>query len=228
MQLKRKSQQKPKLRLKTKAAPDKGTPFERLVWEAVDVHRRLDSMETPYTSPKRPLSAAAYLQESLDIANSTRDRIHDLRNKIQSGTFADATLRRMTTEIAGPNRKNPPLVAGKLESLSNAATTAQLAQLGSFTTAELFALAALIAGERYPEIFGPFSSTAELKAQRDHLERRRAELFDAINNGYKREDIVTDKRDAMPTFKLAPDVPIAPSANAAERLVKALLANPTD
>ncbi len=222
-------QTKAKLKLRNKqpiALPQ--TPFEQMVWVAVDVERKLSELESPPAfSTKKSLSAEAFLRETLALAKSSAKRIAALRKVIDGDSPAtQATLRRMVTFIAGPNCKSAPQRSDRLRFLSNDATSAELAQLGGYSTPELFALAVLIATERHPDIFGQADSSAGLETRLKELQQRRAELFVKINNGWTANDVLAGERNAPATFKLAPDVLIAPSANAAERLVKAVLANP--
>lgn len=219
---------KPKLRFKRGNAPaPASTPFEQIVREAVEVQKELSALEHPGYSTDKVLSASAFLRESLALAKSSAKRIAALRKSSADSPATDATLRRMVTFICGPHCKAPPTRSDRLRFLSNDATTAELAQLGNYSNAELYALAVQIATERQPKIFGSAGSTATFQERLKELEQRHAELFNKINNGWTAEDILAGERDAPPTFRLAPSVTVAPAASAAERLVKALLANTT-
>ena len=227
MQLKSRLQSKPKFKFRNKQERTPATAFERLVWDAVEVYKELAALESPPPySTQKAISAAAFVRETLALARSSKKRIDALRKAIDGESPAtQATLRRMVTFIEGPNCKSAPQRSDRLRFLTNEATTAELVHLGGYSTAELFALAAQIATERHPDIFGTADSSVNLNARIKELQQRRAELFNRINIGWTAEDILAGERDAPATFKLASDVPIAPSATAAERLVKALVAH---
>jgi hypothetical protein len=200
------------------------TPFEMLVREAVGITQRLHVLDQPpATSPNKHLTAEAFLRETVQLARSTLKRVMTLRKALNGESpAASATLRRMVTFIAGPNCKAPPSRLMSLRWLSNDATTAELTHIGNFTTADLFAVAVQVAGERYPEIFGASESTGSVEAELAALNRERAALFIKIRDAWTSRDVLASARDAAPCFKLAPEVPIAPDTDAAERLVNAL------
>jgi len=198
--------------------------FEQLVSEAVEVQKRLNTLDQPLAySPLKPISGAAFLRETLALAKSSQKRINQLRKAVDTASAASATLRRMVTFICGPNCKLPPTREDRLRTLSNDATSVELAQLGNYSTSELFALAVQIATERHPEVFGEVDSSQDFAGQVIKLKARQAELFAQIAVGWTADDVLAGDRQAPPAFKLAPDVSIAPAADAAERLVKALV-----
>ena len=216
---------KPKLQLRNRRPALTHSQFEQLVHEAVDVCRELSALEHP--SPdlcRKPVSAEAFVRESLALAKSSRKRTDALRKAIDVDSPAAAgTLRRMQTFISGPNCKAPPTRKDRLRWLANDATVAELAALGNYSLADLFACAAQIVAEREPALFGDADSSVAVRERLVELQRRRAELFAKITHGWTAADILASARDPHPTFKLAPTVTIAPAENLAERLVNELV-----
>lgn len=207
--------------------------FNDLLKKALAVEREYQKL-TSLRGQK--LTAKAYLAAALAYARSDAKDLVRLRRELEDAgglglNAAQGTLRKMVAAVRSPNYPWPP-APGDL-ALRHLVPDAALAELANIraTPMQLFALAALLVGERYPESFGAIESYEVWKQRMAELERERAALRARIPTAYDPRDILLDDLDvegrARVTFALSGGaVPIYPTKTASERLISWLLANP--
>ena len=197
-----------------------------LVLQAAKV---VQELQVKSTCAAMKLTQDAFLRNALRIARSTSERLVQLEASIKQDSLfetADA-LRRMCAAVRTPNWTAPPQELRRLNYLITPGVVSELAMAGS-STFELFALAAKITAERYPEAFGSCEDTAAHDKRLLELTLERDELFAKIENSYTADDLSIDSPDergfARVTFKISGgSVPIG--LNAGERLVGWMLAS---
>jgi hypothetical protein len=224
-----------KLRLKKPTLQSKRnnvttSPFNALVQEAVEVTQRLRSLDANPAEAK--LSSSAFLRECMALdENITAKSMKKLRTALEKNppnlTHSNASLRRMISALRGPHLPRPPTAKHQdrlIRWLDTEPSRIQLIQFGS-STLELLCVACEVACEKHPEAFGRRESSAEIDKERAELTAKRDELYRRIATEVTAQDLFIDDTGAKPvTFALAPEVPLAPKNNAAERLVNHQLA----
>lgn len=208
---------KPKLVLKKKPR----TPFEELVHERLAVTREL----AKYDSVKfLKLTPQAFLREAMEIARMDGARLKKLREALESGKpeleNAGKALRIMTAAWRSPNWSGPPRDLRRLNYLLNAPALAELAAAHA-TSFELAAVAAQIAGEKYPDDFGTAESTQATQKKLLELALRRDELDQQIEKAWSAED-VSYSDDFKATFRIS-NGKVSLGPKVAERLIPHLL-----
>ncbi len=207
--------------------------FAVLVAEACEAERALREMQGDWRAWK--LSPEAFAIETQEVARSTPEKLNTLRHALEDEASApgvehvNATLRRMLRAVRSRNFNGPPREERRIAFLLDEPAESGLGGLRS-SPLELFALAARIAGERWPGDFGVGASSAAIKERFATLKARRDELFVRVGSEFTPLDLITEYLPgqgglARVTFKLSDgQVNVAPVENAGERLVGWMLA----
>lgn len=209
-------------RIRLNGAQD--TPFAKLIFERVAATRELQEKNTMQALK---LTAAAYLEAAMKIADTTPEKLAVLRKKLETPDSVGATevsgcLRRMIAAVRSVNFPGPPSEARRWSYCMTATALAELAALRS-SIFELAALAVLIATSEHPDDFGTNESLADHEKHLVALRLRIEELDRAIATAYTADDILIgkpdDKGNSRVTFKLSDGaVTVGPEESAGERL----------
>lgn len=209
------------------------TPFAELVREAAKIEREIQQLSS---LGGQKLTAAAFLREAMEVARIDAARLKKLRSQIEGGASPGihdvvATLRRMVRAARSANYPAPPRTMRPLRYMMTPDATAELAKLGA-SAFDLFALAALIAAEKYPDEFGEAESSDQHNARLLELTLKRDQLFARIGASYRPDDLLLSDWDAegrcRAGFALSGGaVSIVPREDAPRRLVDWVLAHGT-
>lgn len=202
--------------------------FNQLVKEACAAEQALRL----HTADRR-LSAAAYLDEALRVADSTPEALADLEAKLTTAT-ADLSgirvyLKAIERMISDGRVPQPPLNMKRAAFPGRDCAARELLAFGA-NVFELWALAALRVAAKRPEAFGPVEDLAGYEAKEAALKAWREALFQRIGTEFSHDDLVIGEvrsdGAALITFELAAGmVPLAPRRDAGERLITHLVNN---
>ena len=223
---------KPFLNLRRRTPPPlaETQDFNAAVQSAIEVTRELNEVNT---LANRKMSANAMQREILALVRSTPKRIAELRRSIEAREpglhEAWAVLRRMMRALREPSMSwiSVPEDPSRLRFLSTEAANRELA-LRQNTYVELFCVAVQMTAEKFPECFGECKDSETWAERVAALVKRQQELFAQIATLITSEDIHVGRVEANGlapvTFKMSDGkVPIAPLANAGERLTNYFL-----
>jgi hypothetical protein len=202
------------------------TAFEALLAEAVQLERERRRLED---SRSYKLTPSAFVATAIAVARSSEERIRKLRKLLEEDagrTFpaCQGFLYRAVRWVREGHVTRPPVEVRRLGPLDpDGAATAELGTL-NHTVPELFAVASMIAAERWPESFGESESWDRWMARLDEVRRRRGEVFAQLGRSWAAEDIVVgdvgDDGRARVAFRISNgEVSLAPTDSAGERLV---------
>jgi hypothetical protein len=214
-----------------KQRPEPASEFQRLLREAIDLHRKIDTLRA---SGGAKLSAHAFLRETLRCSMSaTPARVKELRQKLDTDPSlenARSAMGRMVKELKGQNIKTPPTLDhwGRTERwLTKPRTTEVIGKLTAVghSTVELFGVAVLVAAEQLKGggIFGSADGTQkDIDGEIAALVKRYHETCSLLGTAWTAEDIdagqYVNERTTPAVFK-GTDVPVAPADTAGSRLV---------
>ena len=205
-----------------------GHLFHQLVTEALSVEKELRVL-----TPGRP-SLRCFIAECLNRADASyeeveaqKERLTEEHNSAHSGSAA--YVRHLTREIAGGRLREPPKKERIGKMYWNQKDQAVL-ELGGHSE-KLFLLwvvAAELAYQQNPDVFGTVEDLAAHKVKLAELEAKRKELYARFPSTWTHGDLhigrITSDGAALITFAKAPgEVPVHPPETAGERLVEFLL-----
>jgi hypothetical protein len=201
--------------------------FDAVVAEAVAVTRELRALDQLANAK---LSPDAFLKLAIKIADTTPERLAELREKLERpntfGLFELAgVLRRFTIAFRSPNWPGPSRELRRYNFLLTPEALSEIVSLHS-TTFEIAALAALIATEQHPQDFGQCEDLDKHYKHLNDLALRRDELYEQIETAHTAADLLVGQPDSSGrcdvTFKLSGGA-VSLGPHAGERLVNCLL-----
>jgi len=216
--------------LKSKRQKTK-TAFQELIEERIELTRELKKFDSVRYLKLTP---EAFVRESIEVARSSTERLKKLRAALESPDRPEldhsrTTLRAMISGIRSPNWSGPPRDLRRLSYFleKDGIALAELSASGN-NLFELFACAAWICAEKYPDAFGVSESTRGTERKIQVLSVRRDELDKRLSScDIPAEEIINDEPDregrVKPMFKLGGGkVPVYPRENCGERLANHL------
>jgi hypothetical protein len=202
--------------------------FDATVDVALEIERELRAL-----TPGKP-SLRCFIAECLNRADASYDEVEAVKERLAEKLFGlqsgcGTYIRHLTREIAAGRLPEPPAKEriGKL--YWNQKDQAVL-ELGGHPEKLflLWVIAAELAYQQTPDVFGTVEDLAGHKAKIAELEAKRAELHKRFPSTWAHGDLhigrITSDGAAFITFRLAPnEVPVHPPETAGERLVEYLL-----
>lgn len=197
--------------------------FRDLLADALDAANAYDAAALA----EHKLSPSGFIRAACEVSGLSEPELHALRKRIDGHTppleGVRGFLGHASRWIGESTVKNMPTELRRIRHLARPEALVELPVLGC-DLFQLFAVAVLIAAQRWPERFGKLDSWEKHQARVKELERQRDEAFEALEMGYEVQDLIfhgdADKEGrSRVTFKLAEGaVHVGPDA--AERLVR--------
>ena len=208
----------------------KENSFIALLREAMDVTRELKKYDIVENNK---MSAKAFVRVAIARARTNWQKLVNLRAELDHSDFRAAAgmLRVIIKFIRSGNCTAPPKQPSRLNMFATLDGMDQLPLLKA-SLYELFALAAMIASEKYPEAFGAIEDMDAHQDRLTELRESQANLFKRIETEYTAEDIqLADTNDMMKregfiraTFKISNgEVPLGQGCG--EKLIAWLIAH---
>ena len=208
-----------------------GFKFNELVTEALSVERELRLL-----IPGRP-SLRCYISECLSRADTDYTAVEEIKSRLENTGFektsgTGAYVRHLTREIASGRLREPP-EKERIGRMGFNQKDEAILELGG-RPEKLFLLlviAAEIAYQRNPDVFGTVEDLRGHKSRVAQLEAKRKELYGRFPSTWGHNDLhigrITSDGAALITFAKAagevPVPPVHPPETAGERLVEYLL-----
>jgi hypothetical protein len=202
--------------------------FDATVDVALEIERELRAL-----IPGKP-SLRCFIAECLNRADATYDEVEAVKERLAEKLFGlqsgcGTYIRHLTREIASGRLPEPPAKERIGKMYWNQKDQAVL-ELGGHPE-QLFLLwviAAELAHQQNPEVFGTVEDLAGHKAKIAELGAKRAELHKRFPGSWAHNDLhigrITSDGAALITFAKAPgEIPLHPFSTAGERLIEYLL-----
>jgi hypothetical protein len=202
--------------------------FDELIAETLVVERERRAL-----SGDKP-SLRCFIAECLKRAGEDYSAVEQIKERMTEPVFAlksgcSAFVRDLTRQIANGRFPAPP-EAKRVGSLYFNQKDEAVMELGGEPKRlfSLWVIAAELAYQQTPGVFGNVEDLEKHKARLVELEARRAELYKSFPTTWKHDDLhigrITSDGAALITFaKATGEVPVHPPASAAERLIDYLL-----
>jgi hypothetical protein len=202
--------------------------FDAAVDVALEIERELRVL-----IPGKP-SLRCFIAECLARADASYEAVEEVKERLAETLFGLKSgcatfIRDLTRQIASGRFPDPP-AKQRIGALYFNQKDQAVMELGGHAEKLflLWVIAAELAYQQNPDVFGTVEDLAAHKAKLAELEAKRKELYVRFPSTWAHGDLhigrITSDGAALITFKLAPgEVPLHPPETAAERLVEYLL-----
>lgn len=200
--------------------------FDELISETLAVERELRAL-----SADKP-SLRCFISECLTRSGESYEAVEQVKERLLEPVFekrsgCSAFIRDLTRQIANGRFPAPP-EAKRIGSLYFNQKDEAVMELGGETRRlfSLWIIAAELAAQQNPEVFGTVEDIEKHKARLAELEAKRKDLHKRIPTAWDNSDIIVGKITsdfaALITWKMAPDCPVG-NRDIAENLIDYLL-----